>query len=1120
MWSFEASPDLRSVALKGASPVQAALTQLPSEWQSGSTYVVQSDSEVTFEELRRGEQSPPRNSISLSRELWTDLDGSGFTVQDVFSGTMNQNFRLNVLSETQLGRATADGSPALVTKDPNTDLLGVELRSQSVNVTGVSRLASEKTFSAVGWDTPVESLTYNLHLPPSWQFFHVSGADANYQTWVDSWSLLDIFIALLIALGSFKLFGIRFAGLVGVFLLLSHNEFVAPRIFLIYVLVFFVWQRLAENRGRGWEISSKLCLGLTFAALTLQALAFAKLQFIQMLFPQLQSGTRYTTFIQTILNAIESSLLIWPFILLLLVVIFFGIRALRAATGFWNFIGRLFLFGVLFIVVCVVVGPFSFSAGYLNMAPAPQYYAGQNKAYYEDQAYELASRMPSSVGRKFSQVAEPLKEEAFSFESKNLLSGPALPSWKWRTYSFVVPGPVGPEYQLSLCLFPPWLTRILSGIRVLTALLLIGLLVQLLGYLELLRPLGVEAKKVIPFVLLTAALSATHAKAEFPSENLLRELESRMNQERCTDLPCATIGEMELSIREDSFRLVFTASSEGMSSIVLPGPLEVLVPSEVIRNGKATTSFRRVKDGFLEIQTVSGENRFEITGALPLASSFSLQFQSRPLWLQVKTEDWFVEGLPRSGVVRESLRFTRKSSSEDAPSGAATSGSQKDVSTDLQSWFVVKRTVYISQEIISYLQIDRIGTLGKAVEVRVPLLPEERITSGAATIENSSLLVRFPAGKDSLHFRGELSYKGNLTLSAMGEPHMSEQWIISCSAIMNCSTSGLRPTHSVFGGKKSSIWNPFPGESVTVEYRDLEGLKGDFLTIDSLAHDISWGAQILKGTLELSVRATEQTPFSITAPETSTISDLQVGGVSGSGTIDERKGVVLLGPGEHKVSLSYTVPWQAGTFERTPEVTLSAPVHNLEVQVHPSSDRWILWTGGISWGPCVLFWGKLIFVVALCVGLSFVSLIPASLISAALLGVGLTSIPLVWMTIPLVWLATLKLIPLFREQWLRVPKFLRLILFVGLSLFALVWFFKIVQLGLVLEPPMLIVGNQSDSSTLKWFVDHASSTIPQPWVLSLPMWCWRAFVLAWSAWLVLALFSWLRLAVDIERENA
>jgi hypothetical protein len=57
---------------------------------------------------------------------------------------------------------------------------------------------------------------------------------------------------------------------------------------------------------------------------------------------------------------------------------------------------------------------------------------------------------------------------------------------------------------------------------------------------------------------------------------------------------------------------------------------------------------------------------------------------------------------------------------------------------------------------------------------------------------------------------------------------------------------------------------------------------------------------------------------------------------------------------------------------------------------------------------------------------------------------------------------------------------------------------------------MGVQGSGSYGSHFSWFLDRSASVLPQPQVISLPMWCYRALMFAWALWLVFALLKWLR----------
>jgi hypothetical protein len=52
--------------------------------------------------------------------------------------------------------------------------------------------------------------------------------------------------------------------------------------------------------------------------------------------------------------------------------------------------------------------------------------------------------------------------------------------------------------------------------------------------------------------------------------------------------------------------------------------------------------------------------------------------------------------------------------------------------------------------------------------------------------------------------------------------------------------------------------------------------------------------------------------------------------------------------------------------------------------------------------------------------------------------------------------------------------------------------------------------NGSEPGMLRWHQDRADALLPQPWLLSLSLWFYRAVMLAWSLWVAQALVGWLR----------
>ena len=57
---------------------------------------------------------------------------------------------------------------------------------------------------------------------------------------------------------------------------------------------------------------------------------------------------------------------------------------------------------------------------------------------------------------------------------------------------------------------------------------------------------------------------------------------------------------------------------------------------------------------------------------------------------------------------------------------------------------------------------------------------------------------------------------------------------------------------------------------------------------------------------------------------------------------------------------------------------------------------------------------------------------------------------------------------------------------------------------------MFITGNGSSQTILRWYQARCEALLPQPWLLSISIWWYRFFMLAWALWLGASLIRWLR----------
>ena len=70
--------------------------------------------------------------------------------------------------------------------------------------------------------------------------------------------------------------------------------------------------------------------------------------------------------------------------------------------------------------------------------------------------------------------------------------------------------------------------------------------------------------------------------------------------------------------------------------------------------------------------------------------------------------------------------------------------------------------------------------------------------------------------------------------------------------------------------------------------------------------------------------------------------------------------------------------------------------------------------------------------------------------------------------------------------------------------------FLTVKQGLLGLPEMHVGGNHSTAYALNWYQDRSAAVLPQAWVLSVPLYVYRALMLLWALWLAFSLLKWLR----------
>jgi len=295
VWSYAATPRLRVTNAAAQVSVDPQQAQVPAEWQALPAFALADGDKITIEQRSRGLAPNETNRLSLRREAWLDFAGSGWYARDAIDGSMVQGWRLDVAAPFKLERADANATPRagggealLVTRGTNDTLSGVEWRTPNVHLAGSVRIDAVSELPATGWQQAFDHIDTTLHFPYAYKLLGAPGADRVEGSWMSRWSLLDVFVAAIVALLAWRLLGAFGALAATGYLALGYQESGSPLWTLVAVLALALIVR-ALPAGR-LQVAATWLRRAAMLAFALVALPFAANQVRYALYPQLEAG--------------------------------------------------------------------------------------------------------------------------------------------------------------------------------------------------------------------------------------------------------------------------------------------------------------------------------------------------------------------------------------------------------------------------------------------------------------------------------------------------------------------------------------------------------------------------------------------------------------------------------------------------------------------------------------------------------------------------------------------------------------------------------------------------------------------------------------------------------------
>jgi hypothetical protein len=1051
VWSFQGIDHLRVAAAEGAESIDPAQAEVPDDWRNLPAFRMPAGAQINVVERSRALANVDDNQLALRREIWLDFDHEGYTVTDQLSGRLNRDRRLDVAKPYLLESARNQEGNLLVTTSPD-GASGVELRNQDLQLSTIARVqGGSGSMPATGWSTRFNNVGGTLHLPPGHRLLGVLGADHARGSWLDRWGLWNLFGVLIVVVFTYWVAGRVVAVVAALALLLIYQELpLVTWLWANILLVIAVHRAAPEGRLRRvagyYRCAAFVILGFALLPLLVSQLRLA-------LYPDLavnENGGGRSMPIKAML--VEDS-------------------RDRAAVKL------------------------DMAAPAASPVPAPM-----EQAMNEVPAAGGGQQGSFSVLNTFTSVSSRYAAGTM------LQTGPGVPAWNYNDYDFGWSGPVEPSQKLRFVYVGP----VLLGIWRIAAVLLSALFTLLLARAAFnlpfgspgLPPLRAGAAAMLLGALVLLAQPQPATAQAFPTPEMLEDLKTRLTAPPSCRNGCAEIMAADVSADGDRLLVTLEASALASLAVALPHAGDHWQLESVQVDGRSALFASRERDNSLWLPLTPGAHRIVLSGRLANAESVQLNFPQPPRVIRVSSRGWDSSGVTNGRLLSGSVEFTRR---RVAGSAAATLAP-----SEFAPFVRVTRTFRLDLDWSVTTDVMRIAPKAAPLQVEVPLVAGESVLTEGVEIRDGRVVVGIARGQPQQSWRSLLERSESITISVPADAARAEEWIFAVSPQWHVEFEGM-PASLPVTGEFNWFWrySPRPGESLTVKVTRPAAAPGSTFAIDSVQHSSEFGKRSLNGSLNLSYRSTQGGRQTLTLPESLRVTQVTHDGQPVPVRPDQGKLSLSLMPGEHSFNIQWTAPRGAGLAVHPDRIDLGSEAANITTKISLPDDRWPLFVQGPGVGTTLLYWGELCIFALVAAGLALVPRSPLRFHSWLLLGLGLSTLS--WWVFAGVaaWLLVMR----WRRDW-NHQAFRRwpfnivqglLAAFTVIAVSGLV--FSGVRYGLLANPDMGIVGGGYGG--FEWFLDHSQSLLPDPVVISLPMWVYRMLMFAWALWIARALRLWL-----------
>ena len=922
---------------------------------------------------------------------------------------------------------------------------GIEVRQAGLDVGALGRVETRGSMPVLGWGSDFQSATATLHVPPGHKLLAATGADAP-ASWTGRWRVLDFFVLLIVTVATARLFG-RGAGAVAlVALVLSYHEPGAPVWTWLNLLAAVALVRVAPE-GRLQRLARSYRL-VSLAVLIAWLVPFTIGQIRIAVYPQLQPESHRT-----------------------------------APT----------------------VGLFEALSGQMELAPSPERVVLDSIATATETAKDVGDVVVASAfqrGANATAVYSRYPDDAL------VQAGTAKPDWSWIAYELAWSGPVDSERTMRLVIAPNWLVALLrfatiGALGVFTALFALELFGgQRPDWRRWLRALrGTPAAAALPLAVMAWDADDRAYAAETPSPEILEELERRLLAPPSCAPRCAEIAEASLAVDEDTASMRLTVHALATVAVPLPGSADGWRPTRIASDGSALPATRD-DNGVLWVRLDPGVHELSVSGPIPTGDAVEIPFSLTPRSIRAESTHWAVAGIENRTLSAGSLNLTRLASDADVDAAAWEP-------SRLPTFVAVERTIRLDLDWEVGTLVRRIAPAVGAINMVIPLMEGESVVSEQSLTDDGAVVSMDPA-QDRVFWSSTLPRTATVTLVAHVDPPRQEIWRVRIGHMWQVAFDGV-PESNVRQGTAArwAEFHPRPGESLVLHITRPEAVEGPTLAFDRVLASTDVGGGLRRTTLEVDYRSTRGGTHRLGIPADARLRSVAIDGEAQQIALDEDSLELPILPGQHRATVDWEQALPVATRVSTPVIGLDAPSSNIVVALKMPESRWLLFATGPILGPAILYWSELIALALVALVLGRLKVTPLRWWHWLLLGLGFSTFSWPALAIVALWLVGFGA----REAWgAGLSRFYYNVSQVGLGLLTLLAFAAIlvgIPAGLLGNPDMHVTGYHSSGQRLTWFADQSATTTPTAAVWSLPMWTYKALILAWALWLSFALVRWL-----------